>query len=167
MKLQIDCPDRKTLKLLLLGKLPTSQTEPLAEHLLHCDQCEQIAETIDATDDVTAAFASKEILHGEDEIVAQVIERGKQLRSRAETMQTDETSIGKHLPQPGQRRMRPRTALARTSTKRSTSSLQRNSPMKSAVWANTAFWKCWVSAGWGSSFGRKIPSWSGSSRSKP
>ncbi len=100
MTQQTKCPDRHTLELLLLGKLPENQTELLSEHLLHCEICGQIAETIDATDELTAAFAKTGTDYGEDEIVAQVISRGKQLHAHIETSEIDETIIGPDSPQP-------------------------------------------------------------------
>ncbi len=97
--LQIECPDGDTLAQLLLGKLPAGTAERMESHLLHCDSCSQVAETVNAQDEVTAAFASQEILLGDEEIVADVIQRAWQLHSDSETMGIEDTlSVDPELP---------------------------------------------------------------------
>ena len=93
------CPDRKSLKRLLLGKLRVPQAEQLEEHLLHCDDCSAAAGMISASDELIAAIQAPKVVYGEESIVAQIIERGKQLRSQAETVETDESIITTSLPQ--------------------------------------------------------------------
>ena len=93
------CPDRESLRRLLLGKLRVPQAEQLEEHLLHCDDCSDAAGMISASDELIAAVQAPKVVYGEESIVAQVIERGKQLRSQAETVETDESNITTSLPQ--------------------------------------------------------------------
>ena len=85
------CPDQQSLRKLLLGELSGPQADRLEEHLLGCDDCSAAADTISASDELTAAIQSPNVIYGESDIVAKVIERGKQLRSQAETVETDET----------------------------------------------------------------------------
>lgn len=93
------CPDRESLERLLLGKLRVPQAEQLEEHLLHCENCSAAAGMISASDELIAAIQAPKVVYGEESIVAQVIERGKQLRSQAETIKTDESNITTNLPQ--------------------------------------------------------------------
>lgn len=92
---QPDCPDRDTLEKLLLGNVPSGRAEGLEEHLLSCDDCSKVAETIHETDDLTLAFASEENIECDEEILAAAIQRAKQLRSHVETVESDETINGK------------------------------------------------------------------------
>ncbi|QDU35982.1 Serine/threonine-protein kinase PknB [Maioricimonas rarisocia] len=96
---QSGCPDRDTLEQLLLGKLPGEESVELEKHLLDCDDCAEVAETIDARDAVTAAFAqSPELPAADPDVLAHVIERGKQVGSEVETIQSDDTQL---VGQPG------------------------------------------------------------------
>ena len=88
------CPDRPTLELLLLGKIPGARGEELEQHLSQCHSCVAIAETIHGRDAITDAIQTGWQIQGDDEdILAQVIERGKMLRSEVETSQFQETVL--------------------------------------------------------------------------
>ena len=69
------CPDRNTLELLLLGKLPAPDRDTLGEHLLHCERCAATAETLTAADELTAALQTKLALPDDDEHVTAAILR--------------------------------------------------------------------------------------------
>lgn len=94
------CPDQDSLRKMLLGELPGPQAEQLEEHLLDCDECSDAADTISASDELTAAIQSPDVDYGESDVVRQVIERGKQLRSQAETVDSYETIISDSARQP-------------------------------------------------------------------
>ncbi|MFV1969284.1 MAG: serine/threonine-protein kinase, partial [Pirellulaceae bacterium] len=94
------CPDRESLQQFLLAKTPRPQAELLEAHLLHCDQCCALAGTIAADDELTAAIQAPAVAYGEGAVVGQAINRGKQLRSQAETSEMGETLSDKDLPQP-------------------------------------------------------------------
>ena len=98
MKTKI-CPDRESLQQLLLGKLPRPQAEPIEEHLLHCDHCSALADTISAGDELTAAIQSPDD-YEDDENLDRAIQQAKQLRAQAETSEIDETLNTENLPQP-------------------------------------------------------------------
>ncbi len=68
-----DCPDLETLELLLLGNLPSPMREQLGEHLLNCDDCAAAAETLSANDELTFALQAEPMIHGDEDIVAQVM----------------------------------------------------------------------------------------------
>jgi serine/threonine protein kinase/formylglycine-generating enzyme required for sulfatase activity len=87
------CPNPETLAKLLLGDLPASQRERWGEHLLACDRCVATAEKITATDNLTEAIRARRVSNGEDDAVLQVIERGKQLHSEIETVESDVTQL--------------------------------------------------------------------------
>ena len=89
---QVACPDRESLGQLLLGNLSTERAELLEEHLLHCDRCSQLAETIPAADEVTAAFASSETIPV-DEQLSLAIDRAKRLPANADTSESIETIL--------------------------------------------------------------------------
>ncbi len=55
----ITCPDRQTLEKLLLGDLPAAEHEALSEHLLHCDECVAVAETLSIGDELTEALRTR------------------------------------------------------------------------------------------------------------
>ncbi len=92
------CPDRHALERLLLGDLPAVEREALDEHLLHCDQCVETAETITASDDLTDALRARRVLEFDQQAIAEVIERGKQLRAMGETVEVNETIAAQSLP---------------------------------------------------------------------
>ena len=93
------CPPPQTLESLLSGRLTGPDSEQLEEHLLGCDQCLAIARTIPASDDLTAAIHARRDLDGDEDVLAEAVERAKQLRSQAETLETDETLSAKLTPQ--------------------------------------------------------------------
>lgn len=90
MKIQ-SCPDDPTLQSLLLGKLPADQAQALGEHLLQCDQCATRAETLDTADELIEDIRSPDFEPIDSEILTKIIERGKQLKSQIETVQSQET----------------------------------------------------------------------------
>ncbi len=79
------CPDKAKLELMLLGKLPPAELESVGEHFLHCTVCANVAETIPASDGLTAAIQARKIFSGDEELLAQAIERAKGLRSQLQT----------------------------------------------------------------------------------
>ena len=88
------CPNRDLLSSHLLGKLYGGMADAVDEHLASCESCVQVAREIDAEDELTRAFrAGMPQFEGDPDEVGKVIERGKQLRSQAETVETDETII--------------------------------------------------------------------------
>ena len=87
------CPDRDTLQQLLLGKLAGEAAEQLEEHLLQCDDCAQVAETVPVGDELTVALQGGEPTQEVDELLAEAIEQGKKLRSEIETVQSEETVL--------------------------------------------------------------------------
>ncbi len=95
------CPDRPTLELLLLGKIPGPQGEELEQHLLHCQSCVASAETIHGRDAITDAIQAGQQIHGDESILAQTIERGKKLHSEVATLQSEETLIGEQRKEDG------------------------------------------------------------------
>ena len=52
----LKCPDEKNLTELLLGRVLGEDGDRLRQHLESCDRCGQLAETIHAEDDLTAAI---------------------------------------------------------------------------------------------------------------
>eukprot|EP00913_Durusdinium_trenchii_P028382 g26610.t1 len=84
---------QESLELLLLGKIPDPQAAEFEEHLLNCEQCTAAADTVSASDDLTDAIRKRRVIEGDEEILAQVIERGKLLRSETETAEFQETMI--------------------------------------------------------------------------
>ncbi|MCA9013070.1 MAG: zf-HC2 domain-containing protein [Planctomycetaceae bacterium] len=95
------CPDLETLELLLLGKLPFEQREQLEAHLMNCQSCASTASTVAATDALTDALRTARPINGDEDILFEVIERGKQLRSLVETGQSEATIItGNQIPMP-------------------------------------------------------------------
>lgn len=93
-----ECPDRETLQNLLLGDLPASQRETLGKHLLNCDQCAATSDTIVASDDLTEAIRVRRVIEADDEILSQVIERGKQLRMESNDPPLNKTLQGDQAP---------------------------------------------------------------------
>jgi formylglycine-generating enzyme required for sulfatase activity/serine/threonine protein kinase/Leucine-rich repeat (LRR) protein len=93
------CPDRQTLEKLLLGDLPATERESLAEHLLHCDECVGAAETITVGDDLTEALRARHVMASDQSAIQEVIDRAKQLRATSETLEVDETIVARALPQ--------------------------------------------------------------------
>ncbi len=85
------CPDREALERLLLGLVPAGQAEALEEHLLGCDTCSAVAETIDPSDELTEAIRTRSVFERDEEAIVQVIERSAQLRRQAETVESQET----------------------------------------------------------------------------
>lgn len=98
------CPDTRTLEQLLLGTLPAEQFELLSDHLEKCSTCTRTAETLVPADEVTNALKAVTILRGDEELLAQAIERGKQLGSQAPTVQPDVTVIGSVAESPAETR---------------------------------------------------------------
>ncbi|MDX1967547.1 MAG: protein kinase, partial [Planctomycetaceae bacterium] len=84
-----NCPDRETLELLLLGKLPAPQRETLGEHLLHCAACAASADTLSLHDDWTNALRSPPTPEEHPQILAQAIERAKALCGELDTVPPD------------------------------------------------------------------------------
>jgi WD40 repeat protein/serine/threonine protein kinase len=74
-----NCPDRRSLELLLLGKISGELGLQLETHLLNCAACAAISETLNQSDDVTEAIRLRRRFAGDEEVLALVIERGKQL----------------------------------------------------------------------------------------
>ena len=95
----ISCPPPKTLKSLLSGKLTGPESVQLEEHLLGCDQCLAIARTIPASDELTAAIQARRDFSSDEDVLAKAVERAKQLRFQAETMETAETLIAESTSQ--------------------------------------------------------------------
>jgi|GEM_PF-552760 len=83
------CPDRATLELLLLGKLPRPQFDTLSEHLRTCDVCAASADTLSLQDDWTNALRTPPTPEEQPQLLAQAIERAKALRGVTETMPPD------------------------------------------------------------------------------
>jgi serine/threonine protein kinase len=96
------CPDTRMLEQLLLGKLPAEQFELLSDHLEKCSTCTKSAETLVPADEVTNALRAVTPLGGDEELLAQAIERGKQLGSQAPTLQPDATAIGSAAEAPAE-----------------------------------------------------------------
>ena len=86
----MSCPDQESLERLLQGRIPAEEAEQLEEHLLNCDVCSAVADTMDARDEITEAARNRRVFEGDEEILAQVIERGKQLCSQIETVRSEE-----------------------------------------------------------------------------
>ena len=64
---QVVCPDRETLELLLLDRFSGPQAEELAEHLLGCEDCLTVAETIADGDDFTAVIRASQPLNSDED----------------------------------------------------------------------------------------------------
>ena len=94
------CPDQESLQQLLLGKVPGHQAEPLEEHLLNCDRCSAVADTISAGDELTSAIRSPDFYQADDENLDRAIEQAKQLRPQSQTRETGESVIFESQPQP-------------------------------------------------------------------
>ena len=97
------CPERDVLGSHLLGKVHGEQAENIDQHLETCDLCLDTARALDGNDEVTYGIqAGKPQWEGSESAVAEVIERGKQLHSEVETVQSEQTLIvGKRQDQEG------------------------------------------------------------------
>ncbi|MBT6155194.1 MAG: SUMF1/EgtB/PvdO family nonheme iron enzyme [Planctomycetaceae bacterium] len=94
------CPDHDLLDSHLLGKLHGEQADSIDQHIEICDQCLATAQEVDATDELTEGIrAGKPVLHGSENGIEQVIERGKLLYPQTKTIEADETVSDYHLPQ--------------------------------------------------------------------
>lgn len=89
-----ECPDRQTLEQLLLGNLPSTDLERLGGHLEQCSTCAKTAETLIPADGLTQALRIVTVLQGDERLLEQAMERGKQLGSQLPTVQPDATVIG-------------------------------------------------------------------------
>ena len=87
------CPDQEVLRQLLLGRISGKTSEQLEEHLLHCDACGALADSISASDEITAAIQHPDALHGDEELLHEAIQQAKQLRLQTETVETQETMV--------------------------------------------------------------------------
>ena len=95
------CPDRRPLAQLLLGKLVSPEADRLEAHLLECQQCAKVAETISDSDELTEAVSKQITLNGDEEILALAIERAKKLHSEVRTVQTEATwTVGRRGEKP-------------------------------------------------------------------
>lgn len=104
------CPDRPTLQQLLLGRSPAARREAWEQHLLTCDRCAAVAETLDGADSLTVAIARGCELQGEDQVLRQVIQRAKSLAGELETVRVADTQFDRAPA--GQRESHPATAAA-------------------------------------------------------
>jgi WD40 repeat protein len=86
----LSCPEREVLQRLLLGRLPGEEAEQLEQHLLKCDTCASAADSLTASDAIIEAARSRRVIAEDDELLAQAIQRGKQLRSESETVESIE-----------------------------------------------------------------------------
>lgn len=102
MPATVKCPDPETLRQLLIGALPTESREHWEQHLATCDRCAGTANTIVASDDLTEAIRKRRVISGDENIVAELIEEGKQLRRSESIDQTSPTSLDEtHDPSAG------------------------------------------------------------------
>lgn len=83
------CPDPRTLEQLLQGKLPAVEFEFLCNHREKCSTCTKMAETLAPVDKVSNAIKAVMILRGDEELLAQAMERGKQFGSQAPSVRAD------------------------------------------------------------------------------
>ncbi|MCA9113769.1 MAG: zf-HC2 domain-containing protein [Planctomycetaceae bacterium] len=90
---QVTCPDQETLHQLLQGTLPGVTAKQLEEHLFDCDHCLQTVDTLVDEDPLFLALRGGPTVQGDEEIVARIIERARQLHSQAETVQSQETLL--------------------------------------------------------------------------
>ena len=94
---QKTCPDRETLEKMLLGKLPRPEIEAIGEHLQNCESCSDSAATMEVRDELTDTIrAGKPWVTSEakEKVLAEVIRRGKELGSKLQTVQIEETQAG-------------------------------------------------------------------------
>jgi len=71
----------------------------LEEHILHCESCLQLAESITDSDSLITALRSSRPLEEDEELLSQAMERSKLLRSNAETVKPDQTIDIAGLPE--------------------------------------------------------------------
>lgn len=88
------CPERDVLGSHLLGKVHGEQAENIDQHLETCNICLETARALNVADDLTEGIqAGKPSWEGSESAIADVIERGKQLRSEVGTVQSEETLV--------------------------------------------------------------------------
>ncbi len=75
------CLDRQSLELLLSGRMGSPEAEELQEHLLSCDACSALADTISSTGGFSEALRFAPSIPGEEEFIQAAIDRAKQLPS--------------------------------------------------------------------------------------
>src|SRR5215471_9801030 len=75
------CPDQGTLRRLMLGKLPGSETAQLAWHLEQCDDCVSAARMLQVDDTLVQAARgpTTRLDRLEKEVVGKMIERLRRL----------------------------------------------------------------------------------------
>ena len=93
------CPEPDLLQRLLQGEVSGEEAETLEEHMLSCDACAENAGRLSRTDELSRSVRTAQQFAGDEQLLADVIERGKQLRSDVETVQSVETVlIGDRTP---------------------------------------------------------------------
>lgn len=92
------CPEPDELRRLLQGLLSGPEAGPLEEHLLTCSRCATRASQLPDQDELTAALRARRPLDADEDVLAQVIERGRQLQAQAETIEPQDTQLGESSP---------------------------------------------------------------------
>ncbi|PHR95536.1 MAG: hypothetical protein COA78_29915, partial [Blastopirellula sp.] len=85
------CASPQMYRQLLLGNLSAEKAEALEEHLLHCDDCAMLFDTINSASDLIDALALEDQLDCEDEHLVQAMDQCKELYSEVETIQAHDT----------------------------------------------------------------------------
>ncbi len=89
------CPDLPTLQTLLLGKIRCTERTSLEEHLLHCDHCVAQAEALLLDDELLEiSRGATPVPNHDPEMLSALIQRIKDARFQAETVQVTETLPG-------------------------------------------------------------------------
>ncbi len=85
------CPDRETLKHLLLGDLPQPQLDDLRQHVVQCDRCAAVAERISGDDAFAEADPTSDGATGNEAPVAHASACEQGVSLHADTVKDDET----------------------------------------------------------------------------
>ena len=92
-----ECLDQAQLLRLLDGKVDLPSSTLLENHLLECDRCSNLADTLFPMDEVTAVRRSVVIESSDpkdEAIVRELIDRAKTLRSDVQTIWPEQTQLG-------------------------------------------------------------------------
>jgi serine/threonine protein kinase len=87
------CPDGKSLRQFLLGTGGDTQIDQWEAHLQVCNHCLSAADEMSADDDLIFAIESQRSIEGEEDVVDDLVERGKQLYTEMNIPDLNGTSL--------------------------------------------------------------------------